>query len=123
GANTLFRGVARTRGHTPPEVARFFPFSAVRADLWCCGKILEQLCNHRRPSVERDYLLRIAQALMDEDPKKRPMMADVLNGIADSRVGGNQGVDTGRIADPIIYPDWVPMSVPGPFLSKPDFAS
>ncbi|KAF8868628.1 kinase-like domain-containing protein [Infundibulicybe gibba] len=103
--NTLFHGAVGTRRYIPPEAATGCgPFSAVRADLWFCGKVLEELCGFCRRSVECDYLLQIAQALMDEVPEKRPMMADVLKGIADMELAATKG-RTSKIADPTVYPD------------------
>jgi len=42
---------------------------------------LEELCDKCRPSTDRSTLLEISWQLMDEDPKKRPMMSDVLDGL------------------------------------------
>lgn len=74
----MFTGVVGTNGYIPPEVAADHLYSAVRADLWSCGKTLQVFLRHCRPSRSRDVLLEIAQQLMSEDPAKRPMMSDVL---------------------------------------------
>ncbi|KAJ8588119.1 kinase-like protein [Rhizopogon salebrosus TDB-379] len=66
-----FRGIVGTTGYTALEVVRDGLYSAIRADLWSCGKILEELCFLCRPSVDRDTLLEISQQLMDDDPEKR----------------------------------------------------
>jgi serine/threonine protein kinase len=82
----MFRGVVGTDGYLPPEVAADRLYSAIRADLWSCGKTLFELCNLCWPSADRDALLDIAQQLMDEDPEKRPMMSDVLERMAGCKV-------------------------------------
>ena len=56
-------------------------YSAIRADLWSCGKTLEELCDKWRPSTDRSTLPEISWQLMDENPKKRPMMSDMLDGL------------------------------------------
>jgi serine/threonine protein kinase len=82
GVEHRFRGVVGTPGYIAPEVAAGDGlYSAIRADLWSCGKTLEELCDKCRPSTDRSTLLEISWQLMDEDPKKRPMMADVLDGL------------------------------------------
>jgi serine/threonine protein kinase len=79
GVDDVSCGVVGTAGHIPPEVAAGHGFySAIRADLWSCGKTLQELCELCRPSNSRDALLKIAQQLMNEDPQKRPTMSDVL---------------------------------------------
>jgi len=83
GPKHKFCGVVGTPGYIPPEVkADRGPFSAVRADLWSCGRTLYELCNLCRPSLDRNALLEIAGELMNEDPEKRPMMSDVLERMA-----------------------------------------
>ncbi|KAG2134466.1 hypothetical protein DEU56DRAFT_809215, partial [Suillus clintonianus] len=80
GIEHRFRGVVGTPEYIAPEVAAGNgPWSAIRADLWSCGKTLEELCDKCRPSTDRDTLLEISSQLMDEDPKKRPMMAEALD--------------------------------------------
>ncbi|KAG1831980.1 hypothetical protein F4604DRAFT_1946265 [Suillus subluteus] len=83
GVEHRFRGVVGTPEYIAPEVAAGNGFySAIRADLWSCGKTLEALCDKCRPSTNRDTLLEISWQLMDEDPKKRPMMTEVLERLA-----------------------------------------
>ncbi|KAG1843674.1 kinase-like domain-containing protein [Suillus subluteus] len=83
GVKHRFRGVVGTPEYIAPEVAAGNGFySAIRADLWSCGKTLEALCDKCRPSTDRDTLLEISWQLMDEDPKKRPMMTEVLERLA-----------------------------------------
>jgi serine/threonine protein kinase len=90
GVKDMFRGVVGTVGYLPPEVAADRGlYSAIRADLWSCGKTLFELCNRCWPSADRDALLEIAEQLMDEDPGKRPMMSDVLERMVDCRVDYN----------------------------------
>ncbi|KAG2123457.1 hypothetical protein DEU56DRAFT_893632 [Suillus clintonianus] len=88
GVEHKFRGTAGTPEYIAPEVAAGKGnFSAIRADLWSCGKTLEELCNKCRPSTDRDTLLEISSQLMDEDPKKRPMMTEVLDRLTRCTVG------------------------------------
>ncbi|KAF8888841.1 kinase-like domain-containing protein [Infundibulicybe gibba] len=90
--NTMFRGAVGTVGYIPPEVeADRGRFSAVRADLWSCGKVLDDLCDLCQPSADCDKLLQIARELMDEDPKRRPMMFDILERMAQYKAGGGDG--------------------------------
>ncbi|KAF8870826.1 kinase-like domain-containing protein [Infundibulicybe gibba] len=98
-ADTMFRGVVGTVGYIPPEVeAGRGRFSAVRADLWSCGKILDELCDLCQPSADCDKLLQIARELMDKDPGERPMMFDVLEKMAEYKASDNQGADIGKSA-------------------------
>ncbi|KAG1766756.1 kinase-like domain-containing protein [Suillus placidus] len=80
GVEHRFRGVVGTPEYIAPEVAVGNGlYSAIRADLWSCGKTLEELCDKCRPSTDRNTLLEISWQLMDKDPKKRPMMTEVLD--------------------------------------------
>jgi serine/threonine protein kinase len=81
GVKHRFRGVVGTPRYIAPEVAAGDGlYSAIRADLWSCGKTLEELCDKCRTSMDRNTL-EISWQLMDdsEDPKKRPMMSEVLD--------------------------------------------
>ncbi|KAG2369961.1 kinase-like domain-containing protein [Suillus spraguei] len=81
--DTMFRGIVGTTGYLAPEVtAGQDLYSAIRADLWSCGKTLEELCSLCSPSRDHNALLEIARELMNEDPKQRPMMSDVLKRLA-----------------------------------------
>jgi serine/threonine protein kinase len=82
GIGHKFRGIVGTTGYIAPEVAGDGLYSAIRADLWSCGKTVEDLCRRCRPSVDRDTLLEISRQLMNEDPEKRPTMSDVMNKLA-----------------------------------------
>ena len=80
GVGHKFHGIVGTTGYIAPEVASGDGlYSAIRADLWSCGKTLEELCNKCQRSVDRDTLLEISRQLMDEDPGRRPMMSDILD--------------------------------------------
>ncbi|KAG1784539.1 uncharacterized protein HD556DRAFT_1427453 [Suillus plorans] len=92
GTETMFRGIVGTSGYLAPEVAAGQGlYSAIRADLWSCGKTLEELCSLCSPSRDRNALLEIAQELMNDDPKQRPMMSDVLKRLAYYKVDANTG--------------------------------
>jgi len=94
GIEKMFRGVVGTVGYLAPEVAAGQGlYSAVRADLWTCGKTLEELCLLCMPSKDRDVLLGIAIELMNDDPKQRPMMSDVLKKLEYCKVDGDAGSD------------------------------
>ncbi|KAJ8592495.1 hypothetical protein M405DRAFT_702782, partial [Rhizopogon salebrosus TDB-379] len=41
GIEQRVRGIVGTTGYTAPEVVRDDLYSAIRADLWSCGKTLE----------------------------------------------------------------------------------
>ncbi|KAF8889871.1 kinase-like domain-containing protein [Infundibulicybe gibba] len=92
GVETLFSGVVGTPGYIPPEVvADRGPFSALRADLWSCGKTLSELCNLCQPSADRDTLFQISRALMHKNPEKRPTMPEVLERMADYKAREHPG--------------------------------
>ncbi|KAH7911000.1 hypothetical protein BJ138DRAFT_1151693 [Hygrophoropsis aurantiaca] len=87
GPDDTFCGAVGTDGYMPPEVeAGMGRYSALRADLWSCGKTLEELCLLCRPSEERQLLLEIADRLLSETPSARPTMANVLE-LMSSRKG------------------------------------
>ncbi|KAG2090935.1 kinase-like domain-containing protein, partial [Suillus cothurnatus] len=80
GTEHMFHGVVGTTGYLAPEVAAGQgPYSAIRADLWSCGKTLEELCSLCRSSKDCDMLLEIAQELMNEDPKQLAYYKDNVN--------------------------------------------
>jgi serine/threonine protein kinase len=92
GVEHMFHGLVGTTGYIAPEVAAGQgPYSAIRADLWSCGKTLEELCSLCRPSRDRNALLEIAGELMNRDPTQRPMMSDVLKRLAYYKVDANIG--------------------------------
>ncbi|KAG2352373.1 kinase-like domain-containing protein [Suillus spraguei] len=92
GTGTMFRGIVGTTGYLAPEVeAGQGLYSAIHADLWSCGKTLEELCSLCSPSRDRNALLEIARELMNEDPRQRPMMSDILERLAYHTVDANTG--------------------------------
>ncbi|KAG1877869.1 kinase-like domain-containing protein [Suillus subalutaceus] len=79
GTEHMFHGVVGTTGYLAPEVAAGQGlYSAIHADLWSCGKTLEELCS-------------LSRELMNEDPKQRPMMSDVLKRLVYYEVDANTG--------------------------------
>ncbi|KAH0831421.1 kinase-like domain-containing protein, partial [Lanmaoa asiatica] len=75
--DAMYRGVVGTEDYIAPEV-REGQYKPILADLWSCGRTLEELCAGCRPSVDRAILLGISRALMDRDPEGRPKMSTVL---------------------------------------------
>jgi serine/threonine protein kinase len=73
----LLQGHAGTQGYIAPEVGNT-KFSPIRADLWSVGKIVKELCMLCRPSTYRDWLSVLSELLLNDNPKKRPMMLEVL---------------------------------------------
>ncbi|KAG1728288.1 uncharacterized protein EDB91DRAFT_1228495 [Suillus paluster] len=97
GVGHKFGGIVGTTGYISPEVAAGNGlYSAIRADLWSCGKTLEELCIKCHPSMDRDTLLEISRQLMDEDPEKRPTMSDVLGRLARCTVDATTTPDSLR---------------------------
>ncbi|KAH7904687.1 kinase-like domain-containing protein [Hygrophoropsis aurantiaca] len=87
GPGHMFHGVVGTDGYIPPEVeAGVGQYSPLRADLWSCGKTMEELCSLCRPSEDRDVLLEISRRLMNQAPTARPMMTEVLEWISRRKV-------------------------------------
>ena len=79
GTERRFHGVISTVGYLAPEVtANQGLYSAVQADLWTCGKMLEELCLLCMPSKDHGTLLEIVVELMNDDPEQQLMMSDVL---------------------------------------------
>ncbi|KAF9220859.1 kinase-like protein [Gyrodon lividus] len=85
-AQTRFKGVGGTEGYIAPEVAAGRgSYDAIRADLWSCGKTLQELCFLCTSSPDRKFLLGIALQLMCPNPMDRPMMSQVVKWLADHR--------------------------------------
>ncbi|KAF9230540.1 kinase-like domain-containing protein [Melanogaster broomeanus] len=83
---TRFKGTGGTEGYMAPEVvAGHGTYDAIRADLWSCGKTLEDLCLVCTSSPDRAPLLGMAQRLMSYNPMDRPLMSDVLKWMSDLR--------------------------------------
>ncbi|KAG1718879.1 kinase-like domain-containing protein [Suillus paluster] len=97
GVGHKFGGIVGTTGYIAPEVAAGNGlYSAICADLWSCGKTLEELCIKCHPSMDHDTLLEISRQLMDEDPEKRPTMSDVLGRLARCTVDATTTPDSLR---------------------------
>ncbi|KAL6305065.1 kinase-like domain-containing protein [Sparassis latifolia] len=84
GPGHKLMGYVGTRGYAAPEVGRA-AYCPIRADLWSCGKVIQELCEDVKPSFARTWLREVSKRLMDNDPDKRPMMAEILEAM--SRVG------------------------------------
>jgi len=107
GVEDMFRGVVGTPEYIPPEVAAGRGlYSAVRADLWSCGKTLYQFCKRCQPSADRSVLLEIAGQLMDEDPEKRPTMSHVLEKMAQYKANADTGMCCLRYSASFVYMSW-----------------
>ncbi|KAG1734454.1 uncharacterized protein EDB91DRAFT_1250976 [Suillus paluster] len=97
GVGRKFGGIVGTTGYISPKVAAGNGlYSVIRADLWSCGKTLEELCIKCHPSMDRDTLLEISRQLMDEDLEKRPTMSDVLGRLAHCTVDATTTPDSLR---------------------------
>ncbi|KAG6380507.1 hypothetical protein JVT61DRAFT_8667 [Boletus reticuloceps] len=86
GPDATYRGVVGTEDYIAPEV-REGQYKPMLADLWSCGRTLEELCAGCHPSVDRTTLLQISRQLMDPDPEARPKMSTVLERMAPTRRG------------------------------------
>lgn len=76
---TILRGFVGTQGCVCPEIAAEMPFSPFLADVWACGKLLNDMCNGACADLPLVlFVLRQAQKLMNADPKRRPSLTDVL---------------------------------------------
>ncbi|KAN0081506.1 Protein kinase-like domain containing protein [Tylopilus felleus] len=90
-ADARYSGVVGTEDYIAPEV-RKGNYKPMLADLWSCGRTLEELCACCHSSPERTELLEIASRLMDRDPEARPKMSDVLEQMALTRRGKDRVV-------------------------------
>ncbi|KAN0081523.1 hypothetical protein V8E55_009147 [Tylopilus felleus] len=90
-ADARYSGVVGTEDYIAPEV-RKGNYKPMLADLWSCGRTLEELCAYCHSSPERTELLEIASRLMDRDPEARPKMSDVLEQMALTRRGKDRVV-------------------------------
>jgi serine/threonine protein kinase len=82
--DAMYEGVVGTEDYIAPEV-REGQYKPILADLWSCGRTLEELCAGCRPSVDRAILLEISRELMGRDPEGRPKMSTVLERMASIR--------------------------------------
>ena len=83
-----YSGVVGTEDYIAPEVRGGW-YRPMLADLWSCGRTLQELCVGCHPSVDRATLLQISRQLMDQDPEARPKMSTVLERMAPTRRGGS----------------------------------
>ncbi|GBE81004.1 hypothetical protein SCP_0307270 [Sparassis crispa] len=81
GPGHKLMGYVGTRGYAAPEVGRA-AYCPIRADLWSCGKVIQELCEDVKPSFARTWLREVSKRLMDNDPDKRPMMAEILEAMS-----------------------------------------
>jgi serine/threonine protein kinase len=79
GAGGKIRDVVGTEEYMAPEVFAGDEYDVIPADLWSCGKTLQELCCLCGPSMQTAFLLGISKELMRSDPLQRPMMREVLN--------------------------------------------
>ncbi|KAG6374813.1 hypothetical protein JVT61DRAFT_4197 [Boletus reticuloceps] len=82
--DATYMGVVGTENYIAPEVLEGH-YKPILADLWSCGRTLEDLCVGCRPSEDCAMLLRISRQLMEQDPEARPKMSTVLEWLASSR--------------------------------------
>ena len=81
GPDAKYAGAVGTEGYMAPEVHKG-QYKPMLADLWSCGRTLEELCSRCNHSAERAELLEIARQLMDREPAARPKMSTVLKRVA-----------------------------------------
>ena len=86
GPDATYSGVVGTKNYIAPEV-RKGQYKPMLADLWSCGRTLEELCTCCHPSADRTKLLEIARRLMKRAPEARPKMSTVLEWMAPTRRG------------------------------------
>lgn len=71
-----------TPGWSAPEIVYdigkpLSVFSPIRADLWSCGKVL---CLFSQNSEKKDMdIMRLATLLMDSEPRRRPLLHEVVD--------------------------------------------
>ena len=90
GPDITYSGVVGTEGYIAPEIRKGC-YKPILADLWSCGRTLEELCACCHPSADHTKVLEIARRLMDRDPKARPNMSTVLQWMV-SATGGEDDV-------------------------------
>lgn len=89
--DVVYEGFAGTKGHAAPEVSPGL-YSPIRADIWSCGKVIQELCERCGPSMDRDFLLRVSEKLMVEDPQERPELSAVVTWLSGSlNINGENG--------------------------------
>ena len=91
GPDAEYRGAIGTEDYIAPEV-RKGQYKPMLADLWSCGRTLEELCACCESSADRTRLLEIAGRLMKRDPEARPKMSTVLEWMAPTPGGENDVV-------------------------------
>ncbi|KAG6371881.1 hypothetical protein JVT61DRAFT_8883 [Boletus reticuloceps] len=79
-SDTKLHAVRGTEDYIAPEVNVKHPeYDPIRADLWSCGKTLQELiARSRQHTKEKAFLVGIIGQLMADDPLTRPMMSEVL---------------------------------------------
>ena len=91
GPDVRYSGVVGTEDYIAPEV-REGNYKPMVADLWSCGRTLEELCACCDPSADRAMLLEIAKQLMNRDPDARPRMSTILEQMTAFRRGEGNDV-------------------------------
>ncbi|KAF8123148.1 kinase-like domain-containing protein [Boletus edulis] len=84
GPNVMYKGIAGTLGYMAPEVCRG-KYKPLLADLWSCGRTLEELCLRCSASAVRTELLELAGRLTHRNPEARPTMSAVLRWVASAQ--------------------------------------
>ena len=79
GEDDTIEGYAGTPGWTAPEIGDengpIQKYSPILADRWSCGKMLEYF-GRLGPGFKEPSLERLSQALLNNDPAKRPRLPD-----------------------------------------------
>lgn len=79
GPGKKSHGVVGTEGYMAPEVLSGGDYDAIRADLWSCGRTLQEFSSLCCPSMHRTLITDVSKELMAPEPLLRPTMSEVLS--------------------------------------------
>ncbi|KAG6371968.1 hypothetical protein JVT61DRAFT_8984 [Boletus reticuloceps] len=98
--DTKLHAVRGTEDYIAPEVTvKDAEYDPIRADLWSCGKTLEELIGCcRRSTEETSFLVGIVGQLMAGNPLARPMMSEVSKRIIAFECSTVKRPQSGRFA-------------------------
>ena len=79
--STMYKGVVGTKDYMTPEVHQG-QYKPILANLWSCGKMLEELSSGCCSSADHVALLQISRELMNEELEACPRISTVLEWMA-----------------------------------------